>query len=103
MYERSWTPRSITRCVRSEFRYAASMRRWVLAVALVCACTTSSSDDDPNRAELEQTLRTGLFPFPPNYPGNGDLSLYEGPTAASGDCLIYDILGTQVHAGAGPN
>jgi hypothetical protein len=75
----------------------------MLVAGLVCACATSSSDDDPNRAELEETLRTGLFPFPPNYPGNGDLALYEGTTTASGDCLIYDILGTQVHAGAGVN
>lgn len=47
---------------------------------------------------MEATLRAGLFPEPANYPGNGDLTIYEGTNTASEPCRIYDIAGTQVHA-----
>ncbi|HWB81796.1 MAG TPA: hypothetical protein VG755_42835 [Nannocystaceae bacterium] len=72
------------------------MRRWILAVGLVGGCATS--EGNPDRAEMEATLRAGLFPEPANYPGNGDLAIYEGTNTASEPCRIYDIAGTQVHA-----
>jgi hypothetical protein len=72
------------------------MRRWAIAVGFVCACATS--DGNPDRDEMEATLRSGMFPEPANYPGNGDLTIYEGVGTASEPCRIYDILGTQVNA-----
>ncbi len=68
-----------------------------MAVGLVCACATSD-EGNPDRAEMEATLRAGIFPEPANYPGNGDLTIYEGQNTASEPCRIYDILGTQVNA-----
>ena len=72
------------------------MRRWILGIGLVGAC--GATEGNPDRAEMEQTLRSGVFPEPANYPGNGDLAIYEGSSTASEPCRIYDIAGTQVHA-----
>jgi hypothetical protein len=88
--------RVITRCAGREPRYADSMRRWAIAVGVVCACATS--EGNPDRDEMEATLRAGMFPEPADYPGNGDLTIYEGVGTSSEPCRIYDILGTQVNA-----
>lgn len=52
------------------------------------------------RSEMEEVLRAGSFPQPPQYPGNGDLTIYYGPSTAIEDCLIYDMVGTSVHQGS---
>ncbi|MBK6916757.1 MAG: hypothetical protein IPH07_05100 [Deltaproteobacteria bacterium] len=71
--------------------------RTVCVLALVCACATS--DRGPEADELEATLRAGFFPSPANYPGNGDIAVYEGASTASEECLIYTTVGTEVHQG----
>jgi len=97
MCDRFVKSRPFIHCASSDERYPDSMRRWTWWVlGLVCACATS--EGNPDRAELEATLRTGQFPEPPNYPGNGDLTIYEGVGTASEPCRIYDIVGTQVNA-----
>ncbi|MBX7083079.1 MAG: hypothetical protein K1X88_27985 [Nannocystaceae bacterium] len=68
-----------------------------LAMALVCACATS--ERGPESAEIEATLRAGGFPSPANYPGNGNIGVYEGNSTASEECLIYTTVGTEVHQG----
>jgi hypothetical protein len=75
--------------------------RYVMALAVVLgAC--DAAEPDPIEAEFESTLRLGGFPNPANYPGNGDLAVYEGASTASEDCLIYTTVGTQVYAGRAP-
>lgn len=75
--------------------------RYVMALAMVMgAC--DAAEPDPVEAEFESTLRLGGLPNPANYPGNGDLAVYEGASTASEDCLIYTTVGTQVYAGRAP-
>jgi len=77
-----------------------SSMRGVVVLALVSGLFGCAAADDGDSDEMMWALRSGVFPSPPNYPGNGDLSIYAGHTTASEDCLIYDILGPDVHDGA---
>jgi hypothetical protein len=74
--------------------------RTTLAMALVCACACAASERGPESEEIEATLRAGGFPSPANYPGNGDIAIYEGNSTASEECLIYTTVGTEVHQGS---
>jgi hypothetical protein len=73
--------------------------RYVMALALVLgAC--GETEVNPELAEMEEVFRAGAFPSPPNYPGNGNIAIYEGDSATSEDCLIYTTVGTDVHQGS---
>lgn len=75
--------------------------RYVMLLAMVCACGPVL-DTNPDLEEFEAVLRSGQSPFPAQYPGNGDLAVYEGASTASEDCLIYTTQGTEVYAGRAP-
>lgn len=72
--------------------------RYVMALAVVLV-GCGAAEDNPELAEMEAVYRNGASPYPANYPGNGNIGIYEGPSAASEDCLIYTTIGTDVHAG----
>ena len=75
------------------------MRSWglgIVTVALSFSCVANDVDSD----DMASVYRNGGLPMPPNYPGNFDISIYEGDTTASADCLIYDIVGPNVHDSA---
>lgn len=63
----------------------------MMVVALVCACglQDDSDSDDEDRDGGP-------------YAGNGDLTLYDGSTTESEDCVIYDLVGTGVQASNAP-
>jgi hypothetical protein len=72
--------------------------RYVMALAVfLVGC--GAAEDNPELAEMEAVYRSGSPAYPAVYPGNGDIGIYEGPSAASEDCLIYTTVGTDVHAG----
>jgi hypothetical protein len=69
----------------------------VVVAALSFSCVAS---DDGESREMATLYRSGGgFPLPPNYPGNFDIEIYEGASTTSGDCLIYDFVGPNVHDG----
>lgn len=70
-----------------------------LAAALSTGCVARDMDAGE---EMADAFRSGGFPTPPNYPGNGDITLYAGVGTTSADCLIYDFVGPNVHDGAAP-
>jgi hypothetical protein len=63
----------------------------MLVVALVCACGVQDESD----GEIE-TRQGGP------YAGDGDLTLYDGATTESEDCVVYDLVGTGVQASNAP-
>lgn len=64
----------------------------MMVVALVCACSFEGDSDSDG-----DVYRDGAA-----YPGDGDLTLYDGPSAESEDCVIYDLVGTGVQAAGLP-
>lgn len=68
-----------------------------LGAALLSGC---AAEADAPTDEMVASWRSGGSPSPPNYAGNGNLSIYAGSSTSSADCLIYDFVGPNVHDGA---
>lgn len=77
---------------------------WSLGVAVAASLSIGCVARDMGAGEeMAETYRSGGgLPTPPNYPGNGDITLYAGVGTTSADCLIYDFVGPNVHDGAAP-
>jgi hypothetical protein len=76
------------------------MTKYWAAFALVAVVGCSGGETNPELAEMEAVYRSGSSAYPANYPGNGDIGIYEGASATSEDCLIYTTVGTDVHQGS---
>lgn len=77
------------------------MRRLALGVVTAALSSSCAGGEDGDDQDMAHVYRNGgVFPLPPNYPGNFDISIYAGQTTTSADCLIYDIVGPNVHDGA---
>jgi hypothetical protein len=77
------------------------MRRLGLGVVAAALSSSCVARDEGDSQEMALLFRSGGgFPMPPNYPGNFDISIYAGHTTTSADCLIYDIVGPNVHDGS---